>query len=281
MDKRGKRAGFTLIELLVVIAIISILAGMLLPALANARDSAKLVVCLGQMKQLGLANQMYVNDFSEILPPVVASNTDLTYLWQATADNPVGYYGIGLLYKTEAGSNYAESPCDYGLSKNLALNCPGREGTGRRPRNPFSGYSVYAAAFAPYIADSIQYYYPKLNYYENNWKNTNCDTITGSMDDFSRRVLFYEVRSDGATNKGPTDIPHNGTSNFAWTDGSAHSLRGCWNGLASIVDTDSRPGDYSNCRPVSYGRPFLNRAEFYFEYDREPAMDNSEISWSN
>jgi len=64
-----RRRGFTLIELLVVIAIIAILAAILFPVFAQARDKARQAACLSNGKQIGTAIQMYTQDYDETLPP--------------------------------------------------------------------------------------------------------------------------------------------------------------------------------------------------------------------
>lgn len=75
------RKGFTLIELLVVIAIIAILAAILFPVFARAREKARQTSCLSNSKQISLGLMMYVQDYDEMFPH--AYNYHVGYMWQA------------------------------------------------------------------------------------------------------------------------------------------------------------------------------------------------------
>src|SRR5436309_13336304 len=69
-----RRNAFTLIELLVVIAIIAILAAILFPVFAQAREKARAISCLSNLKQLGTSCMMYVQDYDETFPMAVWDN---------------------------------------------------------------------------------------------------------------------------------------------------------------------------------------------------------------
>jgi prepilin-type N-terminal cleavage/methylation domain-containing protein len=98
--RNPKRQGFTLIELLVVIAIIAILAAILFPVFAQAREKARATACLNNMKQLGIALEVYLSDWDGAYPmnrfptgstppPGGTNNHGSTYTWRRALDSTV------------------------------------------------------------------------------------------------------------------------------------------------------------------------------------------------
>jgi prepilin-type N-terminal cleavage/methylation domain-containing protein/prepilin-type processing-associated H-X9-DG protein len=135
------RRGFTLIELLVVIAIIAILAAILFPVFAKAREKARQSSCLSNMKQIGLAFQQYIQDYDERFPPRLSGTWGTTgsYLIQTDTSAP------GSKYQSSDGgvTNYYVSWMDFinPYVKNVQVfKCP--SGKNWNANDPFYGYNV-------------------------------------------------------------------------------------------------------------------------------------------
>jgi prepilin-type N-terminal cleavage/methylation domain-containing protein/prepilin-type processing-associated H-X9-DG protein len=127
------RRGFTLIELLVVIAIIAILASILFPVFARAREAARQSSCVSNLKQLGTALQMYTQDYDEMLPGAAPFS----------AASPYGHWVLA--FNNGAGQNAAQPgpfPVDQGALYSYVKNaqvyvCPS-DANGRVKRLSYS-----------------------------------------------------------------------------------------------------------------------------------------------
>jgi len=120
------KKGFTLIELLVVIAIIAILAAILFPVFAQAREKARQTTCLSNLKQMGTAFVMYLDDYDETFPPYIQLNSSGQPIANNDWNTPGGWRdaytvsGVG-------GRVYAWHDSIFPYVKNLKMfKCPTR-----------------------------------------------------------------------------------------------------------------------------------------------------------
>jgi prepilin-type N-terminal cleavage/methylation domain-containing protein/prepilin-type processing-associated H-X9-DG protein len=222
------KRGFTLIELLVVIAIIAILAAILFPVFARAREKARQTSCLSNVKQIALGAMMYTQDYDEVYPPglvvtngtaqgPVSQNSAFTSFW-LTYDVVFPYVMNRQVFFCPSGDEGATYSGDYGFNRNICGDL----------RTSTSGTAV---AMASVQAPADTFLFLDAGGYMVN--QTNASTPTGSF--WYIPGTWDPTRDPGAVGFGSSPISatyqsdykqgrHNQGCNIGYADGHAKWL---------------------------------------------------------
>jgi prepilin-type N-terminal cleavage/methylation domain-containing protein/prepilin-type processing-associated H-X9-DG protein len=217
----SQKRGFTLIELLVVIAIIAILAAILFPVFAQAREKARMASCLSNLKQLGTATQMYAQDYDETMAAWTFANYPnglwgspewnnygwdyAFFFWQPYLKNVQVYTCPSATDNFAGATNNATYPrfnMSYGYSEYIY-----NKGNGNSKLSVLAN-NQYGVANIVVIAESA------FGGIFNDWDNSNTGGVNQIPTNYLSRVAL--------ANNGPNGrIPRHNGSQFVFADGHA------------------------------------------------------------
>ncbi|HAV64125.1 MAG TPA: hypothetical protein DCY13_17380 [Verrucomicrobiales bacterium] len=223
---------FTLIELLVVIAIIAVLAGLLLPALAKAKQKAKDTACLSNMRQWGLAFRMYSDDFEDYFPyegaPGHIGQGFNVEAWYNVVPRFAGQSSLQDLYNRT-------NPPQPGM--NTLFNCPLVSKPLKSPPTPVNAYFMYG--------------------FNNRMDPNGPARFRVSQVRKPVETVLFTENSEGAfpsTSGRFTPARHNGRANLVFVDGHAALMHSnLW--IRTAAEDSSSNVEWSRPRAV-YWYPF-------------------------
>lgn len=239
IEKGEKRSAvFTLIELLVVIAVIAILASLLLPALKKAKETSRKIVCVNNLKQIGLASHCYVNDNNAYLPPGVnlqwGSRSGwvvplFPYMGYARPENvddnsnyPIWVSGIGSIIWCPSAKSYDASDNEEAV-KNSKCATP----SGYYPGVAYS-YTIaedgIGGGWAQWGSSGEEKYNPQkaIKIPSNSVIVSEYAVLNGQTESNKPRVYFANVDHEYHA---PNYLMHGNMCNFLNSDGSVCSFR--------------------------------------------------------
>lgn len=224
----NKTENFTLIELLIVIAIIAILASMLLPALQNARESARQTVCAGNLKQIGVTYLSYADDYDGWIIPSNNGVSDSTAWF-------INLQQEGYMPQTN--------------SKNCVFTCPSQNDPWHKQYWGIDFYSSYGVNSCVGLGISSGDSAVKLRRFkdiEKTYKKTQATAL--AIDCISGRYVIH--KNTNATESAFGETPpanikarHNKSANFLFCDGHVKALKAPFSPQSTnvnILDPDSK-----------------------------------------
>jgi prepilin-type N-terminal cleavage/methylation domain-containing protein/prepilin-type processing-associated H-X9-DG protein len=244
---RRRREGFTLIELLVVIAIIAILAAILFPVFAQAREKARAASCMSNNKQISLAFSMYKQDYDETYPPAVTDPNGANIWWEISVTPYIKASNVGGILTCPSASSRA-----YAYSMNGWVSGQSDASTTRPADTILSADGAQAPVQAskdktspayglPQTAPAFVYTYPGSEAY---WSTPpNFKSVKGDPNAVIDPAK--EVNDDSNKSLGQFRYRHNQGVNAAFADGHTKYQR---QGKIKLWNMD---GDFQNVAGVA------------------------------
>lgn len=241
-----RKRGFTLVEMLVVIAIISLLLTTLLPALQSAREHARKLVCMNNMKQFMMAAFDYAESYNGYYP--------FAQLKMVTDDETIdGYWDFSNVTDLATGEERIETGFLWqGIKAPAEMHqCPSFSGSSNTKADPYTGYNYnysYVGGNGFVIARSVGESFAEITMSEHiDWFRQPSATAifgdgeyTGGANKFMRAPRGGTLDSgQGGQEAGTQGYRHHGSTNVAYGDGHTAPTGKCYTASGSIVAESS------------------------------------------